>query len=172
MLIASAVSTANERIRNLILEKGAESGATLGGILIHGSTAFVFWVGDVKLIVFRNNKIHLSSISHTLENELRNNNNLREEYINSSVRHIVTRSICGKDKVYYPEIKQLELVCGDKVLIASDGFYELYTESELLSIIESDINWRLNISNGVSERSVRGNDNSSGFLIELASLDI
>ena len=169
VLIASAVSTANERIRNLIIEKGAESGATLGGILIHGSTTFVFWVGDVKLMVFRNNKVHLSSISHTLENELRNNNNLREEFINSSVRHIVTRSICGKDKVHYPEIKQMELAYGDKVLLASDGFYELYNESEILSIIQSDKNWRLNIANGITQKSARGNDNSSGFLIELAS---
>jgi serine/threonine protein phosphatase PrpC len=166
--ISSAISAANERIKNLVLEKGAESGATLGGILIHGSTNLVFWVGDVKVMVLRNNKIHLSSISHTLENELRINNNFKEEYVNSSVRHIVTRSICGKDKVYNPEIKQMELVYGDKVLLASDGFYELYSEFELLSIIQSDKNWLLNIANGVSQRSVHGNDNSSGFLIEFA----
>ena len=168
-LLSSAVSTANERIKKLVLEKGAESGATLGGILIHGSNTIVFWVGDVKLMILRNNKIHFSSVSHTLENELRINDNFKEDYVNSSVRHVVTRSICGKDKVYNPEIKQMELYYGDKVLLASDGFYELYGESEILSIINSDINWRMNIANGVSQRAVRGNDNSSGFLIELAS---
>ncbi|MGF7036966.1 PP2C family protein-serine/threonine phosphatase [Mucilaginibacter lappiensis] len=168
-LLSSAVSTANERIKKLVLEKGAESGATLGGILIHGSNTIVFWVGDVKLMILRNNKIHFSSVSHTLENELRINNKSKEVYINSSVRHVVTRSICGKDKIYYPEIKQMELAYGDKVLVASDGFYELYTETEILRIIQSDKNWLLNIVSGVTLKSAVGNDNSSGFLIELGS---
>jgi serine/threonine protein phosphatase PrpC len=166
-VINNAVTSANEVITILISEKEAESGATLGGILFKDFRYTIFWVGDVKLVIYRNGEVSFTSSSHTLENEFKMNRNRKEDYINSSVRHIVTRSICGKDKIYSPEIKSFELKLGDKVLLASDGFYELFNDNEIARFIKHKINWDEFIQDVLSNKLKSANDNASGILINI-----
>ncbi|MBC7913847.1 MAG: serine/threonine-protein phosphatase [Pyrinomonadaceae bacterium] len=165
VVINDAISNANSLVNKLVLEKEAESGATLGGILIKDLSYSIFWVGDVKILLLRNAELNFMSKSHTLENELRMNKSW--EYVNSSLRHIVTRSLSGKDKLYNPELKEIEIQEGDKLIIASDGFYELFNEMEIIRLMKSKINWDQFIHDVLPLRLKKANDNASGILIDI-----
>ena len=94
---------------NLIIRQRSEAlrvsmGATLGGVAVQGEEVIYFWVGDVKIIHFRDSRIIFESKSHNLVNELIDSGNIGTVAQLERYRHVVTRSIHGKTKSGLAEI--------------------------------------------------------------------
>lgn len=114
----------------------AKMGSTVAGVLLSGMKATIFWAGDSRVYVFRNNEVLFQTEDHSILNELSRKRKLsfeeRERY-----GHIITRSIMGNDddKV---EQHELTLQNGDELLICSDGLYNDCPVDYLVDSIRED----------------------------------
>ena len=64
-LIDEAINKANIRISELNIKQNTKMGTTIAGILIDKSSAYMFWVGDVKILHIRNEKTIFESTDHS-----------------------------------------------------------------------------------------------------------
>ncbi len=111
-------------------------GSTVAGVFLCGLEATIFWAGDSRVYVFRNNEVYFQTEDHSILNELSHKRIIsfkeRERY-----GHIVTRSIMGNedDKV---DQHKISLQTGDEILICSDGLYKDCPVDYLIESIRKD----------------------------------
>ncbi len=133
-LIKDAIEVANTEIRKLLLRYNAKMGSTIGAALIMDGDAYVFWVGDVKIVQVRDNVIVFESEDHSYVNELKRQGMILSEDQRANIRHIVTRCIQGETGNYEPDIKLLKLSVGDRIIISSDGIFENIGVNDLVNV--------------------------------------
>ncbi|QGW26711.1 PP2C family protein-serine/threonine phosphatase [Phnomibacter ginsenosidimutans] len=117
-----------------------KSGATLGGVYIEGNKAICFWVGDVKILHFRNNELVFESKPHSLTTELQERGIVMDAGAIASHRHIVTRSIQGDDSNPIADFYETsQLSHDDSFLLCSDGFplQQIYSASFMENMLIS-----------------------------------
>ena len=144
--IQKAVNKSNLIIKQKSDDLNAKIGATLGGAIILKDKAFLFWVGDVKIIHLRNNKLLFETHSHTLINQMINNgsviNNL-ERY-----KHVVTRSVSGSIKESIIDCHLVNnLLPKDIIIIYSDGVSDILNSYQINNVFKS----AASVQEGVSE---------------------
>ena len=144
--IQKAVNKSNLIIKQKSDDLNAKIGATLGGAIISKDKAFLFWVGDVKIIHLRNNKLLFETHSHTLINQMINNgsviNNL-ERY-----KHVVTRSVSGSIKESIIDCHLVNnLLPKDIIIIYSDGVSDILNSYQINNVFKS----AASVQEGVSE---------------------
>lgn len=122
MTIEEATSKASRNIQKERNSLGvSKMGSTVAGVILDNSEASVFWAGDSRVYLFRNQEQLFQTEDHSLLNELARKRKLsfeeRERY-----GHIVTRAIMGNvdDNV---DICKLSIQPGDEFLLCTDGLY-------------------------------------------------
>jgi serine/threonine protein phosphatase PrpC len=136
--IQKSINKANLAIRQVREKKNCKLGATVGGVIIRADQAICFWVGDVKIFHFKNNRLVKESISHTLMNEVISNGSIKDPKQISKYKHVVTRSVQGD--VEHSQIEsftQKNLDSSDLFLVCSDGVHDLYDGFHLQQIFNS-----------------------------------
>ncbi|MFN7676650.1 PP2C family protein-serine/threonine phosphatase [Flavobacterium sp.] len=134
--IQKAVNKSNLIIKQKSDDLNAKIGATLGGAIILKNKAFLFWVGDVKIIHLRNNKLLFETHSHTLINQMINNGSI----INNIERykHVVTRSVSGSIKESIIDCHLVNnLLPKDIIIIYSDGVSDILNSYQIKSVFDS-----------------------------------
>lgn len=134
--IQKAVNKSNLIIKQKSDDLNAKIGATLGGAIILKDKAFLFWVGDVKIIHLRNNKLLFETHSHTLINQIINNGSV----INNIERykHVVTRSVSGSIKESIIDCHLVNnLLPKDIIIIYSDGVSDILNSYQIKSVFDS-----------------------------------
>ena len=140
--IQQAVDLANSQILALRNQYHTKLGTTIAGLLIIDNTAYAFWLGDVQIQHFRDNKQLFISESHTLINEMKKNGHVSVKEI-ERYKHIVTKSLSGTPLDSNLPVIEIQLQQGDTVCISSDGLYNsVYTES-LITNSDIEINAKL-----------------------------
>lgn len=130
--IQQAIEFANEQILLKQQQHHSKLGTTLAGVLIIDNTAYVFWLGDVQIQHFRDNKQLFISESHTLINEMKKNGSVSTKEI-ERYKHIVTKSLSGTPLDSYLPIIEIQLQQGDTICISTDGLYNSVNPSNLVS---------------------------------------
>lgn len=133
--IQKAVNKSNLIIKQKSDDLNAKIGATLGGAIILKDKAFLFWVGDVKIIHLRNNKLLFETHSHTLINQMISNGSL----INNIERykHVVTRSVSGSIKESIIDCHLVNnLLPEDIIIIYSDGVSDILNSYQIKSVFD------------------------------------
>lgn len=149
--VQTAVNKANLAVRQYNEANGISSGATLGGMLFIGSSALCFWLGDVKIYHLRNNKLLHESQSHSLLNEMSDEDFPKSAENRRRYGHIVTRSVSGKRENTTLDSFQIDnLSAQDSIIICSDGVHNTMTIQHIQTLLEnpghtSEINNYLNI---------------------------
>lgn len=106
----------------------AGMGTTMTMLLVVGNKGIMSHVGDSRLYLLRDNKLHLLSSDHTLANEMLQVGGMTSEEANKSrYAHILTRSI-GQQEAVQVESLLFDLFPGDVCLLCSDGLSR-YMES-------------------------------------------
>ena len=96
-------------------------GTTLVVCLVLGECAFITHVGDSRLYLVRDGLIRQLTYDHTVRNELiRQGNTPLAEIEELPYKHAITRAV-GTYECTQPESLALELVPGDRVVLATDG---------------------------------------------------
>lgn len=136
--IQIAINKANLAIRQLREKNNCKIGATIGGVILYADRAICFWVGDVKIFHFKNNRLVKESVPHTLMNKLISNGSITDPKQISKYRHVVTRSIQGDIKSSQIDLFILEnLNDSDILLLCSDGAHELLDGIHLQQILNT-----------------------------------
>lgn len=124
-VIQLTMNTANDEIKQVRQQLNHKLGATIAGILLEKASALCFWVGDVKIYQFRNNKLIFESLPHTLMNEMLKNGSLTDLTQASKYKHIVTRSIQGDEEIIQADYAKINLLEDDIILICTDGVHDI-----------------------------------------------
>ncbi|MCM1177656.1 MAG: serine/threonine-protein phosphatase [Bacteroides sp.] len=121
--INEAILLANKALDSYKRVKGVEvCGSTIVGALIRDDEAQVFWAGDSRFYLFRNDRIVYQTEDHSLINELKQVRVLTPEQIDK-YEHIIRRSIMGSPTDIVESIK-LHLEPNDEIIVCSDGLYK------------------------------------------------
>ena len=154
-VIEKAISKANSKISELNGKQNTKMGTTIAGVLIVNSNAYMFWVGDVKILQIRNSKLIFESKDHSLINQLKDNESFTEKIDYGKIRHIVTRSIQGTDDKSKPDFNLADLQEEDKIIICSDGILDIESLNNLTKLdIDSLEDFSKQIENGRDNSSL------------------
>ena len=128
-----AMEAANDRAFGLSCAISAYRGmaSTLVVAALHGAKSFVAHVGDSRAYLFREGVL----------NGITKDHNVVQRWVDAGVmspeqarldpdRHVVTRAI-GAERTLRPEIRALDLVPGDLLLLCSDGLTEHLEDHEI-----------------------------------------
>jgi len=144
--VQKAINKSNLAIRQQKNGITESMGATIGGVIIKGTDATSFWIGDVKILHFRNKKLLYESLPHSLVNELAENGSITEPSQLSKYRHVVTRSIQGDIKNSQAEIYTNSFnTSTDLLFVCSDGVHdqmESFQIENLLNQVETPFTFK------------------------------
>lgn len=163
--IQKAVNKSNLVIKQKSHDFGAKIGATFAGIIVIGNLAYLFWVGDVKIIFIRNNEIFFESYSHTLINQMIENGNLINNI--DRYKHVVTRSISGNIKDGIIECYSSNLIKEDLVVIYSDGVSDVLDSYQINHIFISTGSVQEGINQIEALCTIGAKDNFSMSIIQI-----
>ncbi len=164
--IRKAINKANLVIRKYQEQHHSKLGSTLGGIIITGNVAKVFWVGDVKILHYSQKKLSFESKAHNITNELSSFNSLNKKPPLSKYDHIVTRSVQGDVKKSIPSYHELLLNKGDELIICSDGVHNIIDAHTLQYMLNNKDSANSVIDTINLRLENEANDNASLILIE------
>ena len=121
------VELAIQKANLAIAEKGkslgvAEMGCTIAAVLLHKETVTIFWAGDSRVYLIRDNRIVFETEDHSLVNEMKKIRRLTPSQIRK-YEHIVRRSLMGNLSDVVDVVEQ-DVLPGDEILICSDGFHK------------------------------------------------
>lgn len=125
--IQNAINKANLAIKQHSEKINDKVGATVAGTIIINNKAICFWIGDVKVLHFKNNKLITESVSHNLMNEVARNGSITDVKRLKKYQHVVTRSVQGDVKLSQVDYFEVEDINHkDMFIICSDGVHNLY----------------------------------------------
>lgn len=113
-------------------------GTTIAGAIIETDTAYLFWLGDVRIFHYRGANILFQSEDHSLLNEMRENGIVSATDI-ARFRNIVTRSLMGDNLQNKVPLMVRQILPGDTLIICSDGLWQNWNVSALKDTPETDL---------------------------------
>ncbi|WP_185963155.1 PP2C family protein-serine/threonine phosphatase [Flavobacterium gawalongense] len=163
--IQKAVNKSNLIIKQKSDDFGAKIGATLAGVIIIHNVAYLFWVGDVKIIFIRDNEIIFESHSHTLINQMIDNGNVINRI--ERYKHIVTRSVSGNIKDGMISFEFIpNLIDDDLFIICSDGVSDVINSYQINNLIKTVASKQEAISQIEGLCSLESRDNFSMIMVQ------
>jgi serine/threonine protein phosphatase PrpC/CRP-like cAMP-binding protein len=171
-LLTEAIRSANDRIV-LTAEQTPElqgMGSTVVLVLFAGDRAFVAHVGDSRAYLLRDGAAVLLTEDHSLLFELLRQGRLtRAQALRFPMKNVVTRALGIRGPVE-PDVMDLPVLPGDRILLCSDGLHG-YVEDERLPRLAGEGGLQ-----AVADRLVAfanaggGADNISAVIAEVKSL--
>jgi serine/threonine protein phosphatase PrpC len=149
-LLSCSLSVANKRINEKRQELSAKMGTTIAGVLIERNTAYLFWVGDVRIYHFRNGEILFQSEDHSLINEMRKKGNVSAKEI-ERYGNIVTQSLSGIQIEEEPEIIESFVTPEDILVICTDGFWRNVNVSSVINLFIENIKNEINTNENIMD---------------------
>lgn len=138
-LLREALSYANDCI---MLKKMALSvkqmGCVVVALLIVEDEAYLTWLGDSRIYMFRENTEVFRTTDHSVVNELSKIRTLRVEDIDR-YSAIVTKSIMGEETIDDAPIRKVKIESGDTFILCSDGYHKEFHVSSLANNPEKTI---------------------------------
>lgn len=134
-LLRSTFWDVNEKI-----VKTREGGTTATVLCMNRKVFKIFQLGDSRAYLFRNGELHQLTRDQTLA-QLKLDAGLYNTYDQDIYResHILTDYI-GRDRGGYPvESDWIPIRSGDRVLLCSDGLYELCSDAQMVNILQENL---------------------------------
>jgi protein phosphatase len=123
-LLKDALAFANEclMLKRLSLEV-KYMGAVLSVLLVINHEAYMTWLGDSRIYIYRNGQEVYKTEDHSVVNELAKIKCLKTSDIDKYAS-VVTRSIMGDENLGEIEVSHLSAENRDIFIICTDGFYK------------------------------------------------
>ena len=136
-LLTAAIRLAQEQVALGVVRDPRRAGmaTTLTAVATDGERFVLAHVGDSRGYLFRDGTLTRISKDHTWVQRLVDEGSLAEEDVPYHPwRNVVTRSVNGNPSEQ-GDVEELDLVPGDRVLLASDGLTDLVREEEIGAIL-------------------------------------
>ena len=151
-----------QKAHNLIKVNLNDAGTTIGGIYISLGVAYIFWIGDVK-IVLKNETEFYETKDHTLYNLLKDESIFIKSEEIPRLKNTVIRSLGGKSNSYIPEIHKLTIGTDFSAIICSDGVHSHLNSDSFFQLLQNG-NWSF-VLDTLKASGKKGSDNYSSILI-------
>ncbi|HLT58793.1 MAG: Stp1/IreP family PP2C-type Ser/Thr phosphatase [Limnochordales bacterium] len=136
--LAAAVQAAHARVRELA-HRDADlrgMGTTLTAALVAGGRLHVAHVGDSRLYLWRDGRLHQLTADHSVAAELARAGHIDEATARRHPhRHVLTRAL-GIDAELEVDLAEVPLEPGDGLLLCTDGLSSLADDGEMLGVLE------------------------------------
>lgn len=133
--LARWVQLANQRVLDGAFARGSNMGSTVTAALILNNVAFAANVGDSRTYLVRNNELTAITRDHSLVASLVAANLLNEDEIYTHPqRNQIFRSL-GSDAKVEVDLFELPLGVGDRLLLCSDGLWEMIRKPQLEKVV-------------------------------------
>jgi len=140
-------------------------GTTLVSLLTIDDRVILGHIGDSRIYLMREGKIHQLTQDHSLVNELVQKGIMTKE---AAMKHpqanVITKAI-GIAPVVEPDILEFEIMPGDRFLLCSDGLSKHVTDEKILSIAHQSKLAEVNNLLIQSALSAGGTDNITAILL-------
>ena len=154
-----------------VLEKRQAMGnkmmTTLAGVSICGPRITIGHVGDSRVYWFRNGKVLFQTLDHSLCQVMALSGEIKQEEIRGHAsRNLLLRALGEKEDMKV-DVYSGWLRKGDRLLICSDGFWDLIYEDEMIKAASagSAKAWLDRMCAIVAERQERDSDNYTAIAI-------
>ena len=159
-LLKDAVSYSNDC---LMLKKIGLSAKELGCVvvilLIAGDEAFLAWMGDSRIYMYRNQKEVYRTEDDSLLKEL-SKVKVLDASILEKYSSIVTKAIMGEENLPSPSLAKVSVEEGDVFLLCSDGFYKDFFVANLAASTDY-------INEVLEKKALKASDNVSFIRVEI-----
>jgi serine/threonine protein phosphatase PrpC len=120
--IVARLGRANDYCREAA--NGEVMGSTVAALYLHADSACMVWCGDSRIYRLRDNTLEQLTEDHSLVQELHRLGELSaEEAENHPSANVITRAIGVADELDV-QIREVELIAGDRFLVCSDGLFK------------------------------------------------
>ena len=172
-MVNEFVQRANDRIVEMVKSRGARrGGSTFAMLYLNDDKITPYSLGDSRIYLYRNEKLNQISADHTLAmKKYRANIYTLEEALASADSHKLT-SFIGVDSegqgLQAQKYDAITLEKGDKLLLCSDGLYDMCSDDIIAKLLSRDSN---SISRDLVKAALHygGIDNVTCIVIELAN---
>jgi protein phosphatase len=127
-----------ERVNELLIEYGKQAhdlrgmGTTLTAARSMGRDLQIAHVGDSRVYLFRDGRLHRLTRDHTYTQLLVDSGLLsKEDAARSSARHVLVNALGGSDEDVEVDVDQIPLTSGDRLLLCSDGLTDLVEDEAI-----------------------------------------
>lgn len=137
-LLMNSVQQANKAVYQYNQQEGANMGTTVTAVLVVGTTAYVANVGDSRVYLYRDsNGLCQVTHDHTVVARLLEAGMIMPEDIYTHPkRNQLVRYLGGKASIEV-DMFTLSLQAGDKVLLCSDGLWEMMRDPDTQQIMSA-----------------------------------
>ncbi|BCV20974.1 Stp1/IreP family PP2C-type Ser/Thr phosphatase [Moorella sp. Hama-1] len=139
--LLAAAAFANEVVYRSSLDSQEREGmgTTMTAVWITGSRAYLTHIGDSRAYLFRDGQLQALTDDHSYVGELVRSGGLTaEEARLHPRRNILTRALGTETRVEI-DSRELELQKGDRLLLCTDGLYEVIPDPELAAVLGKNL---------------------------------
>ncbi|MCF0104896.1 MAG: Stp1/IreP family PP2C-type Ser/Thr phosphatase, partial [Eggerthellaceae bacterium] len=165
-----AVRAANTRIIEATIQDTSlmGMGTTLTAAIVDKNQLIIAQVGDSRAYLFHEGRIQRLTRDHSLMEELISSGHLTEEEARyHKDRSKITRAL-GSDPNTFPDMYNITIESGDRLLLCSDGLHGMITDREIeRQLCHSDPQ---EACNGLVQKALDagGNDNVTCIVVDIA----
>ncbi|MBO4721345.1 MAG: serine/threonine-protein phosphatase [Muribaculaceae bacterium] len=144
-VLKQAISYANDELYVKRLALGyKEMGCVIVCLLIVNDKAYIAWLGDSRIYVFRNGTLLFQSEDHSLINELKSSRTLKPQDF-ERLSAIVTKCVMGTEELDQVDVYELTTEQGDTFFLCSDGIHKEMIVEKLIRLNEEELQNHLEI---------------------------
>jgi serine/threonine protein phosphatase PrpC len=129
-------------LNSLLIERGRQDpafrgmGTTLTAARNLGRNLHIVHVGDSRVYLFREGRVHRLTRDHTYVQLLVDTGQLsKKEAAAFGARHLLVNALGGSDEEVEVDVDQLELASGDRLLLCSDGLTDLVDDDNIREVL-------------------------------------
>lgn len=138
--LKQAVQKANEVLYNARKQIGSNRGTTLTSVLVVGDTSVVANVGDSRTYLWREGRLSQITQDHSLVASLVAANMIRPDEVRSHPQRNQIYRTLGERPEVEVDIFERNLRVGDRLMLCSDGLWEMVLDPEIQQIIQQATN--------------------------------
>ncbi|HEU4389243.1 MAG TPA: protein phosphatase 2C domain-containing protein [Blastocatellia bacterium] len=133
-----------QQVSQMVLERAeanpllAGMGTTMTAACSLGKDMVIAHVGDSRVYLFRNGRLHRLTRDHTMAQALADAGVIGQDAVDTHpMRHVLTQAIGTKDTKTEAELGMVELVDGDQVLLCTDGLTEAASADGIIETLRT-----------------------------------
>lgn len=138
--LRTAISVANEKIHAHAQDhpESRGMGTTVVATAVNESTLSIAYVGDSRAYLIRDGALDLLTSDHSWVNEQVKLGHLSgDEAARHPFRNVITKALGTRDEAQ-PDLRDLEIRPGDRVLLCTDGLNSMLDDATILATASSE----------------------------------
>lgn len=141
------------------------SGTTCAGVLLGEGHAQIFWMGDSRVYISREDRLLLLTHDHTVAQREVDAGKITEAAARASRAWHMLHNYMGDPEGVFAMVHPLDLQPGDKLLLCSDGISDLLEDGELQVVLRKREPLKILRRKALREAK----DNATAILVEMDS---